>query len=74
MVMRIYQHLKDRLYFSIDITDEDFLHLMGLYETIHIRYCYNVKNYIDFCGDKTQNVRYSVANARGVLDRFKFLR
>lgn len=71
MSIRIYKNINRYVIQIIDITEQDFLFLMGFYETIEFKYeKYNNKDRIIF-QNKINNVRYNVDNAKGVMDRFK---
>lgn len=71
--MRIIRQIEQQLYRLVDIPDEDFLFLIGLYETLSLKGKHSTDNE-EILHDLADTVRHRVINARGRVDRFYFLR
>lgn len=70
MSIRIYKKINCYFMQMIDISEQDFLLLLGMYETIEFRYKKFNKNQ-DNLRRRAKIVHFNIDNAKGVIDRFK---
>jgi hypothetical protein len=71
--MRIIKQIERRLHCLVNIPDEDFMFLMGLYETLFLKGRHSTNNN-EILHDWADTVRHRVVHAKGRVDRFYFLR